>query len=142
MIYYRLKVKHFQGCWSGSCGCGEAAVGRQQRSGGRSRQVRLIYVKTPNPKCRLFVCLDVQDRYEQKKKPSSLKREKIWHFKTEIFFTFVSHFGTHGSGSVFPMRILIQPTKMNADLCGSGSATLPLDTGMFGAHFTFSLTFF
>jgi hypothetical protein len=38
---------------------------------------RLIYVKTPNPKCRRFVCLDVQDRFEQKKKPSYLKREKI-----------------------------------------------------------------
>jgi hypothetical protein len=61
-------------------------------------------------------------------------KEKIEHFITEIFFTFVGHFGNHGSGSVFPMRILIQPTKMNADL--------PLDTGMFGAHFTFSFTFF
>jgi hypothetical protein len=29
-----------------------------------------------------------------------------------------------GSGSVFPMRIRIKPTKMNADPCGSGSATL------------------
>ncbi len=31
------------------------------------------------------------------------------------------HFGPPGSGSVFPMRIRIQPTKMNADPCGSGS---------------------
>jgi hypothetical protein len=55
-------------------------------------------------------------------------KENIWHFKTWIFFIFVGNFGPPGtgSGSVFPMRIRIQIqlTKMNADRCGSGSATL------------------
>jgi hypothetical protein len=36
----------------------------------------------------------------------------------------VGHFGSSGSGSVFLMRIRIQLTKMNADPCGSRSATL------------------
>ncbi len=42
-------------------------------------------------------------------------KENIWHLKTWIFFTFVGYFGPPGSGSVFPMRIRIQMTKMNAD---------------------------
>ncbi len=50
-------------------------------------------------------------------------KENIQHFKTWIFFTFVVQFGPPGSGSVFPMRIRIQPTKMNADPCGSGSGS-------------------
>ncbi len=51
-----------------------------------------------------------------------LKSEHL-AFQTWIFFSFVGHFGPPGSGSVFPMRIRvqIQPTKMNADSCGSGS---------------------
>ncbi len=44
-------------------------------------------------------------------------KENIWHFKTWIFFG-------SGSGSVFPIRIRIQLTKMKVDPCGSGSATL------------------
>ncbi len=36
----------------------------------------------------------------------------------------MGHFGSSGSGSVFLMRIRIQLTKMNADPCGSRSATL------------------
>jgi hypothetical protein len=45
--------------------------------------------------------------HKLQEKPSSLNRE--------LFFTFVGHFGHPGSGSVFPVRIQIQPTKMNAD---------------------------
>ncbi len=43
------------------------------------------------------------------------------------FLHFCESFGPPGSesGSVFAMRIRILPTKMNADPCGSGSATLP-----------------
>jgi hypothetical protein len=54
-------------------------------------------------------------------------KENIWHFKTGIFFTFEGHLGPPGSRSgSCPMRIQIriQPTKMNADPCGSRSATM------------------
>jgi hypothetical protein len=43
-------------------------------------------------------------------------KENTSHFKTKIFFTFfLGLFGPPGSGSLFPMRIRIQPTKMIAD---------------------------
>ncbi len=52
------------------------------------------------------------------------KREHPAHSKHKIsslFYIFVGHFSPSGSGSgsTFPMRI--QPTKINADPCGSGS---------------------
>jgi hypothetical protein len=51
-------------------------------------------------------------------KPSA-SQENIEDLKNEIsylFFTFAGHFCLSGSASVFPVRIRIQPTKINAEL--------------------------
>ncbi len=56
-------------------------------------------------------------------KYSSLKREHL-ALQNLNFFTFVGRFDPPIFGSVFPMRIRNQPTKMNVDPCGSGSTTL------------------
>jgi hypothetical protein len=73
--------------------------------------------------CNLLIPRPPYRTSKLQEKSSSLKRE---HLALQSFLNFVGHFGPPGSGSGFPMRIRIQPTKINADPCGSGSRSTTL----------------
>jgi hypothetical protein len=72
----------------------------------------------------------------RQEKPSALKKRTyspVIHENSLLFSVFVGHFCPFGSGSRFSfkmwIRIRIQPLKINADPCKSGSTTLVSEPG-------------
>jgi hypothetical protein len=67
-----------------------------------------IYIKN----CNLFIPRPPWRTSNQQENPSALNRENT---ALQNMTNFLAYFCPPGSGSSFPMRIRIQPTKMNAD---------------------------